>query len=352
MAAASSNRFMPVFWFVLFVFLIPFGVAFLLFDVNQFQGGVILALLGLFAWLVSQGAGWRPVEKETAVIREDTMGTISAHPKGSYLYLPVVHAVKALLPIYPLTFEFPVEQIDTRTPGLAKITRITVRATCRITDPAQFYRKSLAYLDMIKGLEENRKLKRTDLLLWKQVIEALVKVLVDDSLRDVVWKWSDLRATNPDLLTTLPFESLKNSDDDPYGLSLNRSNLASQVLVEVVARASRENLGITVRPLVLEAVEIDPELIKRKTANRDREREKAVHDAAIVAAAITARGEAEAGVRSVTLAKLLDVLINQYDIPHTDPLIAQVVRAALYSDGQMIWNAPFEKQANGDAKGK
>ena len=54
----------------------------------------------------------------------------------------------------------------------------------------------------------------------------------------------------------------------------------------------------------------------------------------------------------MTLAKLLDVLINQQKIPYTDPLIAKVVRAALYSDNEMLWVNVTEEPPTGAGQTK
>ncbi|NTU80954.1 MAG: hypothetical protein HGA45_16500 [Chloroflexales bacterium] len=351
MSYPSTNRLWSIAWLILAVLVIPFLVARLFFDEDQLLAAIVTAIILGLAWLFFYGRV-PEVPKETVVIRKGPGDQLDVFTKGQYPYMPLIHSIVAVLPNYRLTFELPVENIDTRTPNLGRISKITVRVACSIKDHAAFFRTSAAFLDRIIELEESTKLKRTDTALWRKLLKELAQSLIDDSVRDVVWKWQDLRASDPGLLTNLTFDSLKNSDDDPYGLSLNRVNLAQQVAIEVADRIARNGYGIALRPLVFESIEIDPEMIKRKTGNRDKDKEKAKHDASLLAAAIIEKGVAEAEVRATTLAKLLDVLINQYDIPHTDPLIAQVVRASLYSDGEMIWKGVLEKSTDGDGKAK
>jgi hypothetical protein len=354
--SASSNRFWPVAWLILAIVVIPFGLAYALFDVNQFEIGVLFALLGLLMWLIGQGAGWRPVDKDTVVILKDSLDGLTAHPKRSYLFIPIIHKVEAVLPTFPITFEFPVEKIDTHTLGLNKIDRITVRATCQITNPEMFYRKSRIYIDLIRQIEEAEKLRPTDIRLWRTFLKQVANVYLDDTLRDVVWKWKSTYLTDPEVVRSLDHAPEKdgkpNLDGDPYSLSRNRKSLAEQVKLAVRNRLEQDLMGFRINPLVFESIELDGEQIKRATGDRTKEIEKASHEAAVVAAGMLARGEAEATVRAVTLAKLLHVLIEDHKIPRTDPIIAEVVRAALYSDGEMIWKGVLEKSADGNGKVK
>lgn len=350
MSAASTSRFWPLIWLFIAVVLIPIVLARSLFEVNQFEVGALLAILGLLVWLVAQGAGWRYADKDTAVIVRDLTGAYSAHTRASYLFIPFAHQIVARLPTYPLTFEFPIEAIDTQTRFLSRINRLVVRMNCTISDPRTFYVKSDAFLDRILDLEATTKLRRTDKAFWKQILHEVMAVEVDNSVRDVVWHWQDHLNRNPDLKLQTTFKLKKLGELDPFDLSVNRQNLARETTL-TIARAARD-LGVSVKPLVFESVEIDGGLIQFKNREQDREVAKASDLAALEVIPIVARGKAEAEIRAVTLARLLDVLINQYDIPRTDPIVAQVVRAALYSDGEMIWKGVLEKSANGDGAAK
>lgn len=356
----TSNRIWPFVWLFVAIIVIPYvttRVIGILFP-ELSSGWLVLVWmvtvgLGLYFWVSRQGGGWRKVERDSTVIIWDP--TQSSHvvvEQGRYWVLPMIHKVVARLPNYSFRFEPTIENIDTQTPMLAKISKIRVRLDCKIKvgEHLTFLEKSASRLDLLKNIQQEKKLDRTDHALWKEFLDAVIKELVDDSVRDVVWNWSD------------------QSTNDPTSLSRQRQGLAQQVEAHLEVELNAWGLELipflsgaspagvqqqsSNKNIVLESIEIDPELIKRKTADRDKEKEKAKHEAALLATAIREKGFAEAEVRATTLAKLLDVLINEYKIPHTDPLIAQVVRAALYSDGQTIWNAMMEKGAPGPGDGK
>lgn len=355
MGVASTSRRWSFFWLFIAVFAVPFLLAPALLPLidreYQVELGVILAMLGLLLWLASQGTGWRPVGKDTAVILRDSMDTLTAHVKRPYLFIPIVHKVEAILPTYPMTFEFPVEGIDTHTAGLGKISKIMVRATCQISDPAQFFQTSRAFVDRIRQMEEHEKLKRTDIALWRKLLQEIAHVVVDDTVRDVVWKWK-LYLQDPSLVSILDYAPTKddgtpNLDGDPYSLSRNRKPLADRVKIAIKKGLDTNQVGIQIDPLVFESVEIDGEIVKRATSDpkkeRERESEKAAHEARLLAETLREQGGAEAEVRAKNLAAILKVLIEDYKIPHTDPLIGHVVRAALYSDGNTIWSELLDK---------
>lgn len=91
-------------------------------------------------------------------------------------------------------------------------------------------------------------------------------------------------------------------------------------------------------------------MIKGKTRDKQRELDEATHEAKKTAIAIREKGLAEAEIRAVTVAKIIDVLMNQKGISVTDQVLYNIVRAAMYSDGQMIWNATMDKGANSNVK--
>lgn len=134
-------------------------------------------------------------------------------------------------------------------------------------------------------------------------------------------------------------------ENDPYALSLNRRRLAEQLLHRM--RATALDGGITVREIVLESIALDPELIKRKTRNKDGEVAEAQHQAKIEAIGIQTRGGAEAAVRARTVRRILEELRDMGELPRLDEkTIADIVRAAMYSDGQTIWQG-FQQKSNG-----
>ncbi len=134
-------------------------------------------------------------------------------------------------------------------------------------------------------------------------------------------------------------------ENDPYALSLNRRRLAEQLLQRM--RTTAPDWGIALREIVLESIAIDPELIKRKTRNKDGEVAEAQHQATIEAIDIQARGVAEAAVRARTVRRILEELNAMGQLPRlNEKTIAEIVRAAMYSDGQTIWQG-FQQKSNG-----
>lgn len=359
MSATSTSRRWAFFWLFVAIIVVPFILAPALFRLQDreypFEFGVLLSILGLLIWLVSQGAGWRPVEKNTAVILKDSLNGVAAHPKRPYLFIPIIHKIEARLPIYPVTFEFPVEAIDTHTPGLAKITKIRVRATCQISNPEMFYRKSQIYIDRIKQMEESEKLKRTEIALWRKLLEEVAHVYIDDIVRDVVWKWQIFLAY-PDVVRALDYTPEKDGkpalEGDPYSLSRNRKALGDRVKAAIRSELEKDQMGFRVDPLVLEAIEIDPEAIKRATTDPKKEREKAEQELIFQADAIRRRGQAEAEVRTFTLATMLKVLINDLKVPRTDPLITNLINTAFFIDTDTTRKTVLEKSVAGDAPAK
>lgn len=164
---------------------------------------------------------------------------------------------------------------------------------------------------------------------------------IDDSVRDGVWEWAEAVVRNQSLGLEIPFKTKPEPENDPYALSLNRRKLAERILQRVDLAVV--DWGLELKDLVFENVEIEGELIKRKTRNKERELEEAEHTARMDAAAIRIRGTAEAEVRAETVRKVIEVLLNQKGLTLTNDVLYNVVRAAMYSDGQMIWSSVIDK---------
>lgn len=381
MIATGTNRFWSTATLILVVVAVPFVLARTFFDVNQFEIFAVLALAGLLLWLVAQGAGWRRVERGAVVIRKGPGDEIAAFWRkpqqpigqmnqagavgrqqrgqsrepdmGTYLYVPTMHFVEAVLPAYSFGFEVIVENIDTQTAGLSRIDKIRVHVDCKLLygKYLDFYVQSSTWLDRIKHYEENEKLSRTMMTLWKKLLRDIAEYLIDNAVREVVWKWSE-QLKDQQFVDELSYRSGsdKGPDVDPYSLSRNRLQLERQVMLSVRGKAAR--LGIELGPLVFELIEIDSKQIERVNRNRDNELKEANHKALLEAEAIRQKGFAEAEVRAKNLALLLDELLNNRNMTLKDPLVTDIVRAALYSDGEMIWKGVLEKSANGDGTAK
>jgi hypothetical protein len=311
------------------------------------------SLIGLLIWVFWMGGGWRMAEKDAVVIMEDFTRRPSDIRQGTYLFIPIIHTIEAKMPSYPLRHEFSVDSIDTRTPNLQQIKKIKVRLLYEIVDFRACFRRSADMKERIKQLESSEKFKRDDPSLWTRLLNEVMHGVIDDSIREGVWKWAESLAKDSDLkldMPTLP-EPLK-VEHDAYALSLNRVKLADKVLEEVRFR-SRE-WGLRVHRIVFENIELDPDMIKGKTRNKDRELEEATHDAKKAAIAIREKGMAEAEVRAATVAKIIELLMSHQErLSLNDQMLYNIVRAAMYSDGQMIWGATMEKpSASGNASVK
>lgn len=316
---------------------------------SQLSVGVAFFITGLVVLFFIFGGGVQRVAKETVVIRKGISGETAAFHGGTYFFMPLIHSIEAVMPDYLLLYEFPVDSIDTRTSWLHQIKQIKVRIAYRVSDAEECFDASANLLDQIKQLEEHEKLERSDPRLWKRVLNHLMRDIIDDAIRDGVWNWAEAVAQDANLCLTIPFNLPSPIvENDPYSLSLNRNKLAEKVVEEVKYKAS--GWGIKIEGLAFENIEIDKVLIERKNRNKDRELAEATHVAQKEAIAIRLKGEAEAQVRADTIAKVIDVLIQQKAITLTDQVIYNIVRAAMYTDGEMIWKGVVEKSANGNVK--
>ncbi|MGB9633866.1 MAG: hypothetical protein ACPL8I_11075 [Chloroflexaceae bacterium] len=299
------------------------------------------ALLLTFAFFIK----WIPREPHVASVRRDLFGALDMIHDRGFWHVPGLYKTLARMPAYPLLFEHEVENIDTRTAWLNPIQRVRVRCVYQVTDALTCYETSVNLYQVIRDLQTREGLSESDPELWGRVLQVLMSTLLDDRLHDVVWEWpaemaahdrrrvEPLAPGNPDRPTP---------ENDPYALSLNRRRLAEQLLHRL--RGAALDWGIEVREIVLESIAIDPELIKRKTRNRDGEVAEARHQATIEAIGIQTRGVAEAAVRARTVRRILEELRDMGELPRLDEkTIADIVRAAMYSDGQTIWHGPLER---------
>jgi hypothetical protein len=233
----SSRRLLPIGslagLLLLFVIPLPYEL-----DVPALR--LALFLFGLLAWALAFRAGLEVVDKDCVVIRQDMLGNNRPfRAKETYLFFPGYHSVEATLPNYPIKCEFKIGGIDTRTPGLQRIDEIKVRVIYRIVDPLASFTRGAYFRERIKELETTRRLTRGDASLWKQLMNELVIGVVDDAIRTGVWHWADTLLREPRLNLSVPFPLPPNTSFDPYALSLNRDNLAQDILDEVQYQASQ-----------------------------------------------------------------------------------------------------------------
>jgi len=322
--------------------------SFALVDQNQLAFFVALSVVSFLIWIAWTGGGLRRVEKDTVLIIEDAMGNIEDVTQGRYFYIPIFQTIEARMPSYPLMSEFEVSSIDTRTPKIQQIKKIRVRVSYEIVDFLTCYSRSADVKARVKELEAHGKLQRDNLGLWTQVLNEVMNQIIDDSIRDGVWAWADSVLASPHLKLNMPLlPKQPQLEEEPYALSLNRVNLAKKVLEEV--RLHSQNSGLKVHHIAFENVELEPDMIKACTRNKQGELDEAKHKALLEAHAIREKGMAEAEVRAETVARVITALLSQKDkgAVFNDQTLYDIVRAAMYSDGQMIWHSTMEKGANG-----
>ncbi|MBX0329326.1 hypothetical protein K2Z83_16770 [Oscillochloris sp. ZM17-4] len=300
------------------------------------------------------------VEQGTFVVRKDIFGNIETFDDGVFFYTPYIHTIEAMMPNYPLRYEFSVGEIDTNTPGLKRIQSIKVRVIYRLVarNFCNWIYPSLFHIDQqarrknasphgesdqkqvgpyafirrrIKDLHTSEELNPDNPELWARVTAEALEHILDDMIRDWIWDWKQRMGDTPET----PVEN------DPYALNLNRKEIAGQVRADLDSRT--QFWGLRVDDIVFENVVIDEEIIKGKTRNKQREIENAEHDAKKEAIAISTKGIAEAEVRAEAVAQIIARLVGEKKIEISDEMIYNIVRAAMYSDGKMIWNATMEK---------
>lgn len=337
-------------------------------------------MLGFPLLLLLLGAGFRRVERNTFVARRDIFNSVETFEHGFYLYIPYFHTVEAMMPNYMLRHKFSVDSIDTRTLRLRQIKSIRVRVVYRLVAknfcswlyPALFFRgrqreqtygaastdegnqiESSPYAFIkrrIKDLDETEKLKPDNPELWIQILNKALEYILDDMIREWIWKWQGQVESDAGLQLVTPFPIPLRIEDDPYAINLNRKALADQIRVDVDRRTQK--WGLRVHDIVFENVTIDSDIITFRTRNKDFEIKNAEHEAKKEAIAIREKGLAEAEVRATAVAQIITKLVGDKSIPISDEMLYNIVRAAMYSDGEMIWTGVVEKDAQGGGRTK
>lgn len=299
-------------------------------------------------------------EKHTAIVRRDIFGGIDVFINKRFLYIPFFYEIVARMPVAPIRLETPVMEIDTRTVWLSLIPRAQVRCNYEISDFKVCLGQAAYREEMIKEIETRHGLKPTDASMWPLLLGEILAQHIDDDLRSTVWAWQrtierDTRQMKEPFSNHVPRTPINPGppppplpsvmENDPYDLSLNREKL-SKVLEAVTAPEIKKKWGITVKEVVIEQVVVDSELIKKRARNKDGEIAEAKHKAKIDYIEIQGRGAAEAEVRARTVKRILEELANMSSLPAlSEKTIAEIVRAAMYSDGEMIWKGVLEKSS-------
>lgn len=348
----SANRFWPVVWLI-GLLVIAYLVTSLISPINSLPYFLLMAIIiiGVFSLRTYTHVDRQEIDRGYIVIYKDAMGNLHQETGDHYWQLPLFRSIKAIMPNYPIRYEGEISTIQTRTFRLSRLEKVRVRVNYKIINHINCYSNLGPMMaDRIKQLEQSDRLKLDDTRLWRKIIEEALHHRVDDCVRDEIWVWAGRLEEDDQLALDAPFEPPPGAQYDPYSLSLNRVKLAQKVRDEINRVVGR--YGLQVDHIVFELIEVNYEYLKLRTQNKERELAKATHAAALDAAAIRQKGFAEADVRAHTLALLLDELINKRGLTIKDPLVAEIVRAALYSDGEMIWKGVLEKSASGDGKAK
>jgi hypothetical protein len=376
---SNTRRFVPVLMLIVLV-AISAVLANTLAAENQLLSFIAVFLLGTPLLLLILGAGIRRVERNTFVVRKDALGGIDTFEDGVYLYIPYLHTIEAMMPNYALRHEFSADLIDTRALNLKQIKSIRVRVVYRLvakrfcswlypalftlsrqkqqargavtTDegepvdsgPYAFIKRQIAHFD------ETEKLKPDNPELWIRILSKVLEYVLDDMIRDWIWNWQDHVDADAQLQLSASFTNPPKGENDPYAINLNRRALAAKIRADLDSRTQK--WGLRVHDIVFENIMIDEEIVKFKTRNKERELENARHDALKEAVAIREKGFAEADVRAETVAQIIAKLAGERAITLSDELICNIVRAAMYSDGEMIWHATMERGPGSNASVK
>ncbi len=286
-------------------------------------------------------------QPDAVTLRRDLFGNTDEIKSGSYFAIPFLFTVVARIPAYPLKTEFDVEMIDTQTAKLLRINYARVRCHYRIDSYSTCAKRVFDMTERLKQIEATDKLTPTETDLWKSILAGALRGMIDDKLREHVWQWTDELAKDATPQTEPPPAAPKiELGNDPYALSLNRTKLADKLLVSL--KGSAQKWGLVIDRIVFEQVLVDPELIAQRTRNKAGEQDEAKHQAKLDYIAIRIRGIAEAEVRARTVKRILEELVTAKNLPPiTEKTVGEIVRAAMYSDGEMIWKGVLEKSLPG-----
>jgi hypothetical protein len=341
----SSNRFWPLVWLA-GILVLAYLVTSLISPLNPLPYFLLITIIivGVFGLRAYSHVDSQEIDRGYTVIYKDAMGKLHHETGDHYWQIPLVRSIKAIMPNYPIRYEDEIHMIQTRTFRLARLEKVRVRVNYKIINHINCYSNLGPMMaDRIKQLEQSDRLKLDDTRLWLKIIGEALHHRIDDCVRDEIWAWAGNLEQDDRLSLETPFPAPPGAEYDPYGLSLNRVKLAQKVRDEINRVVGR--YGLQVDHIVFELIEVNYEFLKMRTQTRDYEISKATHLAALEAVAIREKGFAEAEVRARNLALLLNELINERGLSIKDALVAEIVRASLYSDGEMIWKGVIEKSA-------
>lgn len=217
--------------------------------------------------------------------------------------------------------EVTIERIDTNTPRLWQIHSIHITIKYTFSDQFRNIKFSITEREILLKIADRLKLTIDNERVLRKFFQELVISLVDSATRRIVWDWEEVVAAQPQYHIASP------SQNNPVTISRNRT-----VLAQKIANSLQEPLrkwGIVIDAIDIEGMEIDPELIKRLTRNKDQELAEAEHQARIEAMQKRILATSEAEDQSLKIARILDVLTSSSQTPLTETTLANVIRAVL-----------------------
>ncbi|MCG8351841.1 MAG: hypothetical protein MI924_29095 [Chloroflexales bacterium] len=275
-------------------------------------------------WFLALGIAVVWLQRREHTINDNTAGLIerSDHThtviKGSssVLSIPKFSTIVAHLPLYELSTEVDVHDIDTQYGH--KVKGIRVRVHYNIDDPEKLHNDAPNHYQMIgKLLKEQNKQQDTAVMepgFWSQYLEKQIHGATDDVVRECIW------------------------DNNKNALEVSKERHAFAAEAKKHLSVQVQSWGIAVKELKFETVEIDPDTeksIKRKDPERpERELKEADHEAKKESLKIQRRIEVEAEVENQRLMNLISGLKEQ---GVSSEIIEQFIFAAVKDHFKTRW---------------
>jgi regulator of protease activity HflC (stomatin/prohibitin superfamily) len=265
---------------------------------------------------------------------------------GSTVPVTVLDRQVATVPLYELTLDTRVENVNTR--DFRNIDMVEAHVRYRVNDPARALvgipNRGKIQNDVAREMGLSLGRAQLDTAFWEKLLARQMAEEVDDILRAVAFHLSERSPNRPILGRN--GEELEKDDVKPLRGTmleayLDRRTFSEAVLRDLKALVSR--WGVTVTHLDLDLYKLNSDQIKQITQNQDRElaREKKKREAETVndvhyikqTAEVAAEAEAE------RIRKIVEILQNQLgreDLPREvlEEIIISAIRAT--SDAPLI----------------
>lgn len=158
-------------------------------------GGILLptawglVILGVFTW-ISTNIQRVPGDRAILSVRTYTGEVVNLPAPLATPRLPFLEQRLATIPLYPLSTDVVVEDINTS--GKGNVQRVNVHVDYRISNREDAPRamggipnRGLIQTEIAKGMNKSVQEARTDVLFWERLLDYQMKAEVDDAVRDV-----------------------------------------------------------------------------------------------------------------------------------------------------------------------